>query len=354
VLLPDFVRTIAKRLPLAGLVRSAWKIDVDHSAEQLRKDIARLARTVDRLAADQTAVNELATRMERHAAQIKEASRLNDRHRDILATLDSRLDPARVIAHVKQSIAAARLQMDPFPHIVAESLMPTDVYRLVRDAIPSALFFSQADPVKQNIRIPMDFAPALSTRAWDFVDVVSREAIRPAVMEKFWEPLEQHLEAIFGAKHRAAALAMPQSVTGGRLMLRREGYHLDPHRDPKRVMVTCLLYFARPHDSEAFGTQTFRVHGDTEASYQETFYPAEQGGQCKLVKVVPFRPNTALMFLNSGGAHGVDIPDTLHGVERHSFQFYIGPDQDTLEALVARLPPERQALWRERSDAKST
>jgi hypothetical protein len=60
------------------------------------------------------------------------------------------------------------------------------------------------------------------------------------------------------------------------------------------------------------------------------------------------------MFLNSGGAHGVDIPDTLHGVERHSFQFYIGPDQDALEALVARLPTERQALWRERKNADGT
>jgi hypothetical protein len=40
-------------------------------------------------------------------------------------------------------------------------------------------------------------------------------------------------------------------------MPRRPGYHLEPHRDPKRSLLTCLLYLARPGDSDAQGTQLF-------------------------------------------------------------------------------------------------
>jgi len=346
----SLLRSVGKRLPFAHLLRAAWKVDIDHSAEQLGKEITRLARAVERLEAAQRDVVLQAERMERHAKELKEASRLNDKHREVIATLDTQLDLARVAAHVRQSIAHARLELDPFPHIVPESLLPDDIYRLTLTAIPPEVFFGQKDPIKQNIRIPMDFGPILSTRVWDFIDLVAREAIRPAILEKFREPLARHIDAIFGAGHREAAAALPQSVAGGRLMLRREGYHLNPHRDPKRALVTCLLYFARPRDSEAFGTQIFRVHHDREANYQETYYPEECGGQCELVKVVPFRPNTAVMFLNSGGAHGVDIPTSHAGVERHSFQFYIGPDQEALDAVVAGLPPERRALWRGKAD----
>ena len=350
---PRVLRAIARRLPFAGLIRSAWKVDIDHSAEQLRKEIARLAATVEQVEERHRVAEERASRLELNALQIKEASRLDDKQRAALATIDTQLDLASVSAHVARSIAAAPIESDPFPHIVVESLFPTDVYKLVCRAIPPAEFFSQFDQVKQNIRVPMEFGPKLATRAWDFVDEISREAIRPAVLQKFQEPIRRHLEHVFGPEHAAAAAALPQAVAGGRLMLRREGYHLDPHRDPKRVLVTCLLYFAQRRDDDAFGTQVFRVHGDTEASYQETFYPAEHGARRELVKLIPFRPNTALMFVNSGGAHGADIPTTHQGVKRHSFQFYIGPNQHDLDALVATLPPERQDLWRSRAEAQT-
>ena len=64
-------------------------------------------------------------------------------------------------------------------------------------------------------------------------------------------------------------------------MLRRPGYYLGPHRDPKRAMLTCLLYLAREGDSEAHGTQIFRVRDDGEASYKQTYYPEDEGPQVR-------------------------------------------------------------------------
>jgi hypothetical protein len=171
-------------------------------------------------------------------------------------------------------------------------------------------------------------------------------------MKKFRDPLTAHYDTLFGEAFRTRARRLPQSVSGGRLMLRRPGYHLDPHRDPKRAWLTCLMYLAKPGDSEAWGTQIFKVTGDQEAPYTQTYYPAQSGGQVELQKLVPFVPNTALIFLNSGGAHGADIPKNAPAdLERYSFQFYIGPDAGDLDELVRALPPDRQARWVAKSDA---
>jgi len=133
-------------------------------------------------------------------------------------------------------------------------------------------------------------------------------------------------------------------------MLRRPGYHLDPHRDPKRSLLTCLIYLARPGDDEAYGTQLFEVRGDGEAHYKQTYYPQREGHRCELKKIVPFRPNSMLVFLNSHGAHGADIPkDAPPDVERHSYQFYIAPDNAALAALLKSLPEPRRDKWKNRS-----
>jgi hypothetical protein len=134
-------------------------------------------------------------------------------------------------------------------------------------------------------------------------------------------------------------------------MLRSAGYHLGPHRDPKRSMLTCLLYLARPGDSETYGTQIFRVADDGDASYKQTFYPEQEGHACELVKVVPFKANSMLAFLNSRGAHGVTIPaDAPPDLERYSYQFYIAPKNEELSALIKALPPERRQMWRNKAD----
>lgn len=318
--------------------------------------MGRLSRTVEQLAKTQQSVSDRVARFERDAQQIKHAFRLNDRQRALIASLDELLDPVRVTAHIRTAIQAAPLNTDPFPHIVVEGLLPEDVYQAGLEAIPPRVFFTERDPIKQNMRVPMEFGPTVASRFWNFMNtVVARDAVPPAVFEKFAGPLRGHYETLFGPAALQRADALAQAVSSGRLMLRRPGYHLDPHRDPKRAMVTCLLYFARTHDSEAHGTQIFRVTGDREATFTETYYPAEHGGRCELVKVVPFRPNTALMFLNSGGAHGADIPaDASRKIERYAFQFYVGPDREDLEALIESLPSERQAMWRSRKQLGET
>jgi hypothetical protein len=336
-------------------LRAAWKQDLRTRVDPLRDDLARLRRQVEVLEArveegtQRAARAEAETaRIERDAAQLRLTLRLDEQHEDAIKALPSLLDAPRLVEHVRGAISSTPLQMEPYPHLVVENVLPPDVYRLLLRAIPPAAFFTDRDPIKQNLRIPLKFGPVLTRRVWDFFDVViAREAIRPAVMEVFREPLRLHTDTLFGAAYRERVDALPQAITGGRVMLRRPGYFLGPHRDPKRSMLTCLMYLAKPEDSPVYGTEIYRVIDDGESSYSQTYYPEEEGRRCELVKVVPYRANSMLVFLNSFGAHGARIPqDAPADTQRHAYQFYIGPEPEALDALIKDLPPDRQALWR--------
>ena len=352
-------RTLLHRFvhPDGDAAIGALRKDVRRIAARLDEvqDLGSLARRIEQLEEAQRATAELARRAERAAAQVRLVSVLNRRERVELDRLPAMLEDQGAADHVSAAIASSALLTEPYEHIVVERVLPDAVYELLLRVIPPVEFFSDRDPVKQDLPLPMEYAPELSAAAWGYMDeVLARRVIRTAVLEKFRAPLQRHFETVFGPRAVEQASLLPQSVSGGRLMLRRPGYHLAPHRDPKRVMLTCLLYLAREGDSEAHGTQIFRVPDDDEAGYKQTYFPEEEGRRCELVKVVPFRPNTMLVSLNSRGAHGATIPrDAPADLERYTYQFYVAPQREALSALIKSLSPAQRARWQNKGEIRA-
>jgi hypothetical protein len=134
-------------------------------------------------------------------------------------------------------------------------------------------------------------------------------------------------------------------ASDGRIMLRRPGFNLPPHRDPKWGFLTCLLYLPRASDSEAWGTRLYRVEGDGDAQGVKPHWIKPE--QCRAVADVPFRANTMFIFLNSAGAHGASIAEDAQppDLERYAYQFRIGPSRPAMDALIPLLPDERRAEW---------
>lgn len=314
---------------------------------RLRHDIDQLTQRMEQLEHLLRETTVRAHRADRASMQVQLVSMLNRQQQDRIEHLPAVLDQRRIAEHVQRAIAAAPLITDPYDHIIVERVLPDEVYQLLISAIPPVVFFEDRDPIKQDLRLPMEDGPALSTSVWGFMDeVIARRVIGPAVLQKFHEAIQRHFDAVFGAAFNDRANQLPQSASGGRIMLRRPGYDLAPHRDPKRTMLTCLLYLAREGDSETYGTQIFRVVDDDDAGYKQTYYPEEGGRKCELVKVVPFRPNTMLVNLNSRGAHGAVIPrDAPADLERYVYQFYVAPETEPLKALIKSLPADRRARW---------
>lgn len=281
----------------------------------------------------------------------------NDRDRELIVGLPQRLASEDLRRHVVERIKSAEVMAEPYPHIFVEQAFPEDFYELLIEAIPPLRFFSSRDPIKRNFSPRNAIAPAKSMMVWSFVDsVFSRETLLPAMTEKFQPFLDEYFATAFGPEFVERARALPQANTKGRLMCRRPGYKLGPHLDPKRVLLTTLIYLPRSAgEDERYGTQIFRGDRDFVARYSNTYYPEPDGIKCELAKTVPFRRNSLLVFLNSKAIHGADIPleEPPKELERYAYQFYIGPETQALKELVDALPAERQAAWRQRNSVRS-
>jgi hypothetical protein len=341
------IEWLLTRSGVLARVRSAVNRSVAESVTPIHREVKALRKQVEAL---DTRFRETASHLselERLAFQTRDTVRLNLAHAELLAQAPAVLDAEAVVRHVQRAVAAAPLATDPFPYLVVDNLLPKAVYKLLLKALPPPHFFGGSDPVKQNIRVPLQFGPMLTMRVLEFLDaVIARDAIVPAVVERLRAPLRERMSLLFDDAARSHTDSELYAVSRGRLMLRRPGYHLPPHRDPKRTLMTCLIYLARSGDSAEHGTALYRVAGDCESSFTETYYPQEDGRRCELAAMVPFRANSMLAFVNGLGAHGATIPtDQPASLERYSYQFYVGPEPAILEQLIARLAPARRALW---------
>lgn len=330
------------------------------AVEDLLAASRELKRTLKQLEDWREKTDERAAALEREVRSLREAlsdvalreSRLRAIYRRdvdqqaVLPSLDRLLCANVIAAHVERAVDAARLDLDPFPHAVLEDLFPRPFYEAVLEGIPPVELFDGADN-KQRIVVPFEMAPAVGRRVWAFLlhEIVDG-ALGPALLRKFRDPLTAWLRATWpDLGDRPVESVVSLQSTDGRILLRRRGYVIPPHRDPKWGFVTCLLYLARPGDSEAWGTQLYEVEGDAEAASVAPHWIRPQ--QCRLVKDVPFRANSALVFMNSHGAHGARIPETAEprDLERYIYQFRIGPTAESIRRLVGLLPPERRERW---------
>jgi hypothetical protein len=327
--------------------------DLLATTRDLRRSISHLEQAAQHAETRATALESEMRHLREQLAglQLREARLSAIYRRDIedapaMPSLDRVLRSDEIAAHVERAVESAALHLEPFPHVVLEQLFPESFYAAILRGIPPVELFDGAEN-KQRIVVPFEMAPALSRRVWSFLlnEVVDR-TLGPVLLRKLREPLAAWLTATWpDLDGRSIESVVKMQSTDGRILLRGRGYHIPPHRDPKWGFVTCLLYLARPGDSEAWGTQLYAVEDDGEASNVLPHWIRAE--RCRLMKDVPFRPNSALVFLNSHGAHGAKIPADAQPADlrRYIYQFRIGPTADSIRRLVAMLPQERRERW---------
>lgn len=317
------------------MLRTHWRRDQHAAVTGLEERLER------RLAALQTQIDDILDRrarsLDRDLFLIRTTLELNTANRR--AGADDRLafDPERVGAHIARAIARTDVALDPAPHVVIRDVLPQDTYDALLASMPPAMYFNQRDKVKLNLRLSeTEILPDRTLGAMQFLEeeIISR-AMVPALARVFDPYLRRVYERLYGLERGARLVDVSLEASEGRLMLRRPGYHLDPHLDPQRAAFTTLLYLARPGDNEAYGTTFFRLSGTLPPRTSKTYYPGHHGVECVSVKTVPFTPNTIVSFLNDGAAHGADIPkDAPKHTERYAYQFYVSPASHAAAAIV--------------------
>jgi hypothetical protein len=262
-----------------------------------------------------------------------------------------------IARHVRDAVAAAPLLIDPFPHLVIEPLLPEPAFRTLVDSVPSDEFFEGGRHLNlRGLGLPNCPVPLVTFLVWRSLRYeIIGAVLGPAIAERFRPHAREFLRISVGPEFVDEALALPLHPHGHRVMLRRPPWQLAPHLDPRDQFISTLLYLAKPGEPEGFGTQLFRVHQENfVAGWANTYYPEEEGLKCELAKTMPFRGNLCVSMLNlGGGAHGAALPaDAPADMRRLVFQFYMGPDREKLDALIDRLPAERQLPWRRRVKSK--
>lgn len=304
------------------------------------RTLARVDRLSDATRDLTSAVEALQVRTE----QLLTIYQMDAEQRSELEQLGHQLDAGRIASHVANAVGAAPLVEDPFPHVVVTEWLPPDVYGAVIRGLPPAIFFADREARRHRLQVPFPLGPSYSQRVWRFMAAeIVEHMLHRALNDKFRNVVREYV--------RSFAPALPDRIdltlhpSDGRIMLRRPGYVIEPHRDPKWGFLTGLVYLARAGDNEAYGTQLYRVLDDEEAPSGNPFYV--DPGRCELVRAVPFRANTMLVFLNSAGAHGASIPADARppDLERYVYQFRLGPDNGTIRQLLSWMPPERRAAW---------
>ena len=260
--------------------------------------------------------------------------------------LDLVLKEKRVEKYVRAAVERAELCTDPFPYVVVENLFPPTFYKVLVNGIPPVELFEDDAVNHQQLPVPFTLAPAYSRRVWKFMVEIADRVMMPVIVDKFRAPFGAWIAANW--PQLADNPLGPPTVlhsSAGRILLRRRGYNIPPHRDPKWGFITCLIYLVRPGDLETWGTSLYAVEEDAEARGALPHWI--DAGNCRLVRDVPFRANSALMFLNSSGAHGASIPEDAEPaeLERYAYQFRIGPTRESIKALMDLLPADRRAVW---------
>lgn len=307
--------------------------EIRRTAEQSRQQIdLALAAHEEALAA----LPDLQARVERvataYAHDAKSAPRLSD--------FLSMVDRQAVLAHVTRSVEHAELQLAPCPHLVVENIFPQDVFDRLIEALPAPVFFEKTDDLRDEMPVPFTMAPAYSRAVWDLFHEAVEQAFLPAVIAAFRPALDEFVRTSWPTLGSWEQSGITLRAANPRLMLRRRGYLIKPHRDPRWAFLVALFYAAPRGAGHTYGTQLYRLIQERDEAHTSPLWLKPE--ECEVARDVPGIGNTALIFLNSTGAHGASVPDDAPAdFLRYVYQARFSPDTATKKRLLDLLTTEQ-------------
>ena len=243
----------------------------------------------------------------------------------------SRARSAQPLARrVADKIAAAPVEPVPGPYIFIENLLPEALYGEVlrHFELTAPLFREKVHPTGERYfgsygeRMEVGLHDLRRQRSplaalWEEIfRALKSEAVFTAILEKF----RPGFEARFGKP--AANPALRDRLARTMLMCHhRPGFHVGPHTDTPRKVLSFLINCAERDGLEHLGTAMYLpkqagLTNDGTNHYDPALF--------ERIGVVPYRPNSALIFFCEDALfHGVELvtKETLQGSNRPNIQF---------------------------------
>jgi hypothetical protein len=236
-----------------------------------------------------------------------------------------------------QSVISGQVDINPYPHVIVENALPTDIFNALRSNFPDLNTLSTATGDKEvgydisaygsdlPQHLPAEhpwvkFVQYLASGEF-FMEFV--RVFRPS-LEKFYPDLLEKAEnrkIVIQPRHSANAGGDGTSGAAYKIALEsvvRDNFSFQersmrgPHMDHAHKIFSALLYLrddADTSDGGEFGLFAEKKSGDVVPNLKTTIVDSKHDidwERVELVKKVPYKANTFLCFLNTAySIHGV-------------------------------------------------
>jgi hypothetical protein len=187
-----------QRLAPSTLIRHLRELETLPQLKERNRELgARVKRLTSVQKGSEQAVARLTAevgRLETRVRQLVAAHETTEKEACDVARITVFSEPDRVLEHVRRAVNEASLDMEPFPHIVVDPVLPDDAYDALVGAVPPPAFFEHLPVNRQELSVPTELAPLRSRRLWGFfASTVVAEALVPVVTRKFLGVLDDYV-----------------------------------------------------------------------------------------------------------------------------------------------------------------
>ncbi|MGH6933096.1 MAG: hypothetical protein ACREEE_11755 [Dongiaceae bacterium] len=229
-------------------------------------------------------------------------------------------ETAEIIEHIRRRIAAAEIELEPFPHFVTTDVLPGGVYdEILRNWPPSELSRTTNWAARKEMSVAAQlnaFPPAIRP-IWQQVVEWSQTA-RDLVHQKLQLHLAEKLVPMFGRRRAAEMKIVTRRGPAAFLATYTGALSLHAHVDHPVLATNSFLYVSeREVEEPELGTVLYHSYG-LALPHNELKLPEKLVQRyLRRVKTVPYGRNMLLSYVNTPSAfHGVDPVDIGKRVRR--------------------------------------
>ena len=203
----------------------------------------------------------------------------------------------RVVDHMVAAADAAPSMDDPFPHTLIRGLFPDDVYDRLQSLLPDPSQYKRfsyqkhqdadGESNRRRFQLKTEFMSVLDPERQMFWRTI-RNAIGSG---EFKQSVFARVRDGLALRYRCdpdAAASLPGHALP-ELFHETAGYHIKPHPDTRRKVVTMQIALPTDESCAAMGTEFYR------RSLRPADWADEPRG-FEIAKTMPFVPNTAYAF----------------------------------------------------------
>jgi hypothetical protein len=268
--------------------------------------------------------------MEEHHSQIGKGDD-KDRFGKVAASQNFQNLPARSIfafplnfeqikEHIDRRFADAKIETDPFPHIVIEDILPQELYNALLNHWPKKSVL--AAPTSRNWErkhLSIDYKNSWieekpdSYELWkEFAVTIVEQILKKKVFELFVPYAHYRFQKAVTGKFVCNAI----DITEHQLVEDYPGVAVPPHIDQGYVFAPLIFYFPDVTDIDHtnLGTCLFR-HNLGKESTDVCF-----DKNVTLIKAIPYKANTLVSFIQTPRSwHTVSVPPIPPGYARRTY-----------------------------------